>query len=811
MTILSSDATDFAALSLVDLLQARDMFHVHLMNKANVIGTAVGRYLIRKSDPYPTKSSSESAAAGKSPKAAPKGPKVLSDTEVRYYSWPCVLVLVDKWLTPEDFRTKKYGTEEFVPPTIYLPDGRSVPVCVVLAPLTEPVSVSPGDMSFPSNLIGGGYPVVAHVQGETHIASIGCMVTDGHKAYALTNRHVAGDAGETVYAIVDGHEIPIGKSSEKQLTRLGFQEIYCDWPGREVYLHLDIGLIEVSDKTQWTAQVYGIGEIGPIIDLSVRNISLKLISARVRAYGCASRQMFGQISALFYRYKAIGGFEYIADFLIGPRCQDDSVRQLDGKEVPADKVPFVTGPGDSGTLWLLDQDPTSSQEAGEGEPAARPQYRPIAIQWGGQVFSSNQQNQAYALATCLSTVCNRLNIDLVRDWNTGLPEYWGAVGHYTIAAKAIDSLSSGKLKELLYANRTNITYDDKSINIREFKGLKAKQFIPLADVPDYAWKRTTGRGAEGPNHFADMDKKDADGETLLSICKDKAANVDVQVWLDYYKRVGDKSKGLLPFRVWQFFNCMVEFAKAGKVDEFVCSAGAMAHYVGDACQPLHISYLHHGDPENLGKDGKPVAEGVHDAYEAKMVNKYTLQLLAKVDGTAAGLSEFDAVETGHDAAVRVVQLMQETFDVISPMEIVKEYTNIVDDSAAEIADALWEKFGTRTITIMSNGAKLLAFLWKEAWRVGGAENKISATGAIDEEALTKLYKNPDFMRSYTLGQIGPVLKRPGGCMESAAAGASDGDDSTSAGENGSDRKPAKGHKHATKRVAKTPQSRRKRK
>jgi hypothetical protein len=26
----------------------------------------------------------------------------------------------------------------------------------------------------------------------------------------------------------------------------------------------------------------------------------------------------------------------------------------------------------------------------------------------------------------------------------------------------------------------------------------------------------------------------------------------------------------------------------------------------------------HGDPENAGKDGKPVAEGVHDAYEAKL-------------------------------------------------------------------------------------------------------------------------------------------------------------------------------------------------
>ena len=29
---------------------------------------------------------------------------------------------------------------------------------------------------------------------------------------------------------------------------------------------------------------------------------------------------------------------------------------------------------------------------------------------------------------------------------------------------------------------------------------------------------------------------------------------------------------------------------------FLCAAGCLAHYVGDACQPLHISRLHHGQP-----------------------------------------------------------------------------------------------------------------------------------------------------------------------------------------------------------------------
>ena len=38
---------DFSNLSLKDLIEARDLYHFHLMSKANVVGTAVGLYLIR--------------------------------------------------------------------------------------------------------------------------------------------------------------------------------------------------------------------------------------------------------------------------------------------------------------------------------------------------------------------------------------------------------------------------------------------------------------------------------------------------------------------------------------------------------------------------------------------------------------------------------------------------------------------------------------------------------------------------------------------------------------------------------------------
>jgi hypothetical protein len=78
--------------------------------------------------------------------------------------------------------------------------------------------------------------------------------------------------------------------------------------------------------------VYGVGQLGPLADLSWLNLSLRLIGCPVQAYGCSSHAMSASIVALFYRNKAIGGFDYVADFLIGPRGQS----------------PFSTRPGDSG-------------------------------------------------------------------------------------------------------------------------------------------------------------------------------------------------------------------------------------------------------------------------------------------------------------------------------------------------------------------------------------------------------------------------------------------------------------------------------
>src|SRR5262249_24786943 len=152
-------------------------------------------------------------------------------------------------------------------------------------------------------------------------------------------------------------------------------------------------------------------------------------------------------------------------------------------------------------------------------------------------------------------------------------------------------------------------------------------------------KQGFDRALEGGNHFADMDQEGEDGKTLLELTEDDSY-IDPDKWQAYYngitdilsgERIAEKRRGLLPFRVWQIFDGMCDFVEAGQEAKFVCAAGVLTHYIGDACQPLHISYLHDGDPNDpvthtfsKGKkagqrEERPKGQGVHSAYEDKMI------------------------------------------------------------------------------------------------------------------------------------------------------------------------------------------------
>jgi hypothetical protein len=294
-------------------------------------------------------------------------------------------------------------------------------------------------------------------------------------------------------------------------------------------------------------------------------------------------------------------------------------------------------------------------------------------------------------------------------------------------------------------------------------------------------KQGFARAMEGPNHFADMDQtREGDGQDLLHLTHDDAF-INPDKWNAFYSSVtdiltGDKIKaqhrGLLPFRVWQIFNDMVRFTKLGKVPEFVCAAGVLTHYLGDACQPLHISYLHDGDPEQpvsrtvhhqdgtTEKKTEPLGSGVHSAYEDAMVNAHRKEILTALEATPK-IKANELVKTGFDAAKATIGMMQIVFKRIPPRKIVQFYIDS-DAKPNQLAEDMWDEFGKGTLECMQDGVHLLAILWQSAWKAGGGDNAIpaSAIKSFTQQRVMKICQDEDFLPSMPIGKIGEVLRKP---------------------------------------------------
>ena len=785
--------SNFNQLSLKDLLEGREEFHAHLMNKKNVVATAVGRYLIRKDD----------VDADGRPKVNPDHKaeakeRTLAESVVTDFSWPCILVFVDRWEKSADLAKEA----DMVPKFIYRENGTIVPVCVVLAPTSVSASqeIMESELNFPINKMGGGFPVMIKSQQETHVATAGCLVTDGHTYYMLTNRHVAGPDGQLVTSKLGNDTVTIGYTDGVSLGKIALTELYPGWKGSNVKVNCDAGLIYLDDITQWKTQVLGTGIMGTLYDLNTQTLGLGLIAehtwkngkieespcGKVQAFGAVSGPMKGEILALFYRYEAMGGIEYVSDFLISGR--NGSM--------------LNTHAGDSGSLWFLED------EDEEGKKS----YRPLALHWGQHQFLDGHKKAKYpfALATNLTNICRQLDVQLVRDWNLDDDYTWGKVGHYTVGFQAIQNLPAGNLKQFFSNNIDRITFDRQGINAHiDDKNNPALvtdptvRFCPLADVPDLIWKqprsKSWGRqGDENPNHYADADVPTVTRGDLYAFCP-SPADLTVPNWTAYYDAADQYFKvnnwpaddagrrGLISFRVWQIFDYMVSAVANGDATAFMFGAGVITHYVGDGCQPLHGSYMSDGNPADnktvsytptRGGSKHPAGvpydridnpgTGVHAGYEDAMIDAYIDNIMDGLtqriqdQNTAAqqaGSAEIiPMIRNGQEAAFAVLHLMQLTQQTIHPVDLVNAFkaAKAQQLNSGQISKALYDQFGDQTISVIARGSRYLSAVWEAAWNAG--HNNIAVFEGVDKTALQDLYKEPTNLQSYHLDTIQAILQ-----------------------------------------------------
>jgi len=609
----------------------------------------------------------------------------------------------------------------------------------------------------------------------------------------LTARHVCGEEGTPVTSRLRSGEVPVGVSSGKQLTRLPFSEVYPDFVGRRSYSSLDVGLIRVDEVDAWTSNTYGLPPLGPLADVHEHNLTLRLIDHKVMGYGAASGLLRGTIKALFYRHRSVGGYDYVGDFLIAPDENGPSTRA-----------------GDSGMIWNLDltDDPAAPENP---KPVSERDLRPLALEWGGQVFVESGRRSAFAVATSLSNVCKLLDVELVTDQARGVSDYWGRTGHYSIAAFATELVGDPDLKAFLKKNLTLLSFDLQTIQKKDFdksvgKLSAADQFVPLADVPDEIWKKlpagrggreggrdtsgggTRSNGPEHPNHYADIDAPfGPNGETWRKMCLDDHAKVTAEAWEKFYAESAQKAEdagnadlakqyrsklkqGLLPFRVWQFSDAMTELVGGQDVVGFLAAAGLCAHYVGDASQPLHGSVLADGDPSQQVTREHPrsgevetvkYGEGVHSAYETAMVALKSVDLLKAIGQLVQNQSPHGhpLCKTGKACAVAVLELMDRVATALPPSRILDSYEAAGAGNSQATLKAMWNDLGKATAQVMFEGARTLALIWESAWTKGQgsaiADGKLTE---LDRDDVRSRYIDREFVPSLTLDKVGPVLK-----------------------------------------------------
>jgi hypothetical protein len=305
------------------------------------------------------------------------------------------------------------------------------------------------------------------------------------------------------------------------------------------------------------------------------------------------------------------------------------------------------------------------------------------------------------------------------------------------------------LRRFFVANRNRISFELADIISGAYELHGSDVFYPLADVPDKVWKgpgHPPGwRAHEGPNHFADMDDPlgGDPAETLLARFARDHASLTPQAWIEFYKATHQtpKNMGLLPFRVAQLYTVVLAGLRAGDSDAALAAAGVMAHYVGDACQPLHVSRFHDGRT--------PAEEGVHSAYETRMVAAHRAQIIAGLDHAIPAHRAPPRVSGHRAVAIAVVSLMQRCIERLPPERICDTYAH------SSAGDDLWAALGEATVECMADGCRTLAMIWSSAWAEAGAP--APPAEPADRGRLKQLYDDHTFAPSLFLPELAATL------------------------------------------------------
>lgn len=249
---------------------------------------------------------------------------------------------------------------------------------------------------------------------------------------------------------------------------------------------------------------------------------------------------------------------------------------------------------------------------------------------------------------------------------------WGVEGHKLVAKKALEALPAefAKLSPLFQE------IIDKSID------------------PD---TRKDADKSEGVKHYIDIDyyPEFRAGNMITDLSKLEEKYGEKQV----------NRMGILPWAATNTYNKLVEALKAGDKDVTVRMMADLAHYVGDAHQPMHTIMNYNGQLSNQ--------EGIHERYESVTIEKFYPEITASI--------HVHKLEKVPDVKSFMFSIILNS-NILSPSLFYAD-SIISKENKGEFNDQYYQTFWkfTRNITIqqLSAASHALASLYLSAWQDAG--------------------------------------------------------------------------------------------
>jgi hypothetical protein len=95
---------------------------------------------------------------------------------------------------------------------------------------------------------------------------------------------------------------------------------------------------------------------------------------------------------------------------------------------------------------------------------------------------------------------------------------------------------------------------------------------------------------------------------------------------------------------------------------------------------------------------------VHSGYEKNMIELKGVPatIMNELEQRLATGPQLEPIGSGHDAAVRTLQLMCETLRLLSPEDVISKYKEFSENDSRAIARRMWNTFKDQTIEVMTS-------------------------------------------------------------------------------------------------------------